>query len=222
MARKYVLCLHGYAMNPQWLQEWLAPVQQQITGDVEFVYPRAPIVVPSDEITRLMKSFGTAVPEHRIGENINWCWFRSTDSNPPVYCDIERSIEQLSALGDSLGHIDGVIGWSQGTVMAMVLIGQMLSEAEVKFNFKWAVLAGGFLPRDNRFQSYYERELSLPSLHVLGENEVDFMKQRGQKLYQSFRLADRLDTPVAHTLPVRHPEKMRAIAEWIQFQLNKN
>jgi len=217
---KYVLCLHGYAMNPQWLREWLNPIQQQLSGEIEFIYPQAPIVVTRRDIKKLTQRFGNLIPSERIGENENWCWYRSTDSTPPLYRDIEQSIEQLSLLDESLGHVDGIIGWSQGAVMATVLIGQMLSARKSNFQFNWAVLGGGFLPRDVRFQSYYKDSLSLPSLHILGEKEIDFMKKRGHKLSQAFQSAKCLNTPAAHIMPVKYPEKMRAIAQWIQVHSN--
>lgn len=104
--------------------------------------------------------------------------------------------------------------------MTALLAALMEREPDSPFQFNWAVLCGGFLPGDRRYRSYFEPPLQLPTLHVLGEKESDFMQQQGSRLAAAFANSEQLRTPVGHVLPVRYPDVMAQIAAWMQWQLH--
>ena len=215
--KKKVLCLHGYSMNAGWLTEWCEHIQTYLS-DIELIIPDAPVQVPEDEVRCMAKRFNMAIPEWCIGEGKNWCWYRATEDKPPVYQQIETSFDMLEALFKEQGGFDGILGWSQGAVMAAILAALYLKNNDQRYKVNWLVVAGGFRPGDQRFRDYFDEPLNLPSLHVIGEKESSFMLEQGDRLASSFVAAQKLTTPVGHIFPLKHPKYMRKIAEWMNQQ----
>jgi predicted esterase len=214
-----VLCLHGYAMNSAWLREWCGLLEQSLANEAVFLYPQGPIECTEEEVRATTARFNMPIPESRIGPGLNWCWYRATEDKPSIYLGIDETLAGLAELFEREGPIAGVLGWSQGAVMTAILAALMLRESGSPFRFDWAVLCGGFLPGDQRYRSYFEPPLSLPTLHVLGMKESDFMKQQGERLLNAFADSERLDTPMGHIMPVKHPRSMEAMAEWMRRRL---
>ncbi len=217
--KKKILCLHGYSMSSDWLREWCAPLERALADEAVFLYPQGPIECPADEVRATTARFNMPLPAFRIGTGLNWCWYRASDEKPPVYHGIEATLTWLAGLFEREGPIAGVFGWSQGAVMTALLAALMEHEPDSPFQFEWAVMCGGFRPGDLRYRHYFDRPLSLPSLHVLGEKESDFMKEQGDKLRAAFAGSDRIDTPVGHILPVQHPAAMAQIIAWMLQRL---
>lgn len=218
--KKKILCLHGYSMSSDWLREWCVPLQQALADEAEFLYPQGPIECPEAEVRATTARFNMAMPESRIGPGLNWCWYRASDERPPVYHGIEATLDWLAGLFRREGPINGILGWSQGAVMTALLAALMQREQPSRFQFDWAVLCGGFLPGDARYRGYFDQPLSLPTLHVLGRREPEFMKTQGERMLHAFAGSERLDTPVGHIMPVKYPDLMAQIAAWMRQQLN--
>ncbi len=212
---KKILCLHGYSMNSEWLQSWLDPIQQRLGSDYLLLYPQGPIECPAEEVRAMTTRFNMTLPEARIGAGKNWCWYRADEQKPPLYHQIETTLDYLSDYFLAYGPIEGVIGWSQGAVMTAILTALRQSEPKRHFDFNWAILCGGFLPGDPRYRPMFEPPLKLPTLHVSGTQESDFMKQQATKMCAAFMDAERLDTPCGHIMPVQYPDYMDRIADWI-------
>ena len=83
------------------------------------------------------------------------------------------------------------------------------------FPFELGVFCGGFLPGAPEYRRLFAEPLKMPSLHVIGRKESDFMRTQGEKLLAAFEASERLDTPVGHVLPIKYPEYMTKIANWI-------
>ena len=213
---KKVLCLHGYSMNSDWFQSWCRPFEQRFTGEIDFIYPQGPIECPEDEVRKIWSQIGMPLPEHRLGKDQNWCWFRATAQTPPIYTGIDTSLKLLADVFARQSPIEGVIGWSQGAVLTTVLIAEQLRHRHPRFHFNWAVLGAGALPADPRFDQDIALPLTLPTLHIVGAGESALMKKRCDALFARFPDAQRLDPPVGHMLPLRYPQFMEQIYDWIK------
>ncbi len=213
---KKVLCLHGYSMNREWFKEQCAVLQEQLNGAFEFIYAQGPIVCPEEEVRAIIQQYNIALPERRIGSGKNWCWYRASSDKPPHYSGIQASLKTLTALCKKEGGIDGVIGWSQGCTIAAIIAAQSALRDESCIKINWAVLCGGFIPRDRRYQGLFTTPIELPTLHVIGCKESESMQARSTALRAAFAGSDRLDTSVGHTLPIKYPEEMKAISDWIR------
>lgn len=217
--KKKILCLHGYAMNRDWFQEWLRPVEQALRPQAELVYAQAPIACPANEVHAMVKQFQFKMPLDRIGAGLNWCWYRATADKPPSYLGLDDTLQWLHEFSEREGPFDAVFGWSQGATMAAIMAAQQQNDSGYDFGFKWLVLCGGFLPSDPEVKRLFDSAIQLPSLHVVGKKESAFMRQRGIKLHNAFQDADWLDTPVGHVLPLKHPEYMERITDWMLNQM---
>lgn len=216
---KKVLCLHGYSMNREWFQSWWHSFEPRFNGRVEFIYPQAPIECPEAEVRDVWSRINMPLPARRLGRGKNWSWYRATAHTPPTYAGIDASLTLLAETFEKDGPIEGIIGWSQGAILATVLIGELLRHRQPRFQFNWAVLCAGALPADPRFQPDIAGPLTLPSLHVIGTKESVQMKHRCEALFNRFVGAERLDPPVGHVLPLHYPHYMDRIYDWINQQM---
>lgn len=207
-------------MNSDWLRDWLMPIEQALAGRAELIYPQAPIAVDEADVRAATGRFQAVVPDDRLGPGLNWCWYRASDDKPPRYFGLEQSLDHLHGIFEQQGPICGVLGWSQGAVMTAMLAGLMKRDPGSGFAFEWAVLCGGFLPGAPSYRALFAEPLKMPTLQVIGRKESAFMLTQGEKLLAAFEAAERLDTPVGHVLPVKHPEYMRKIANWIGKRCN--
>ena len=218
--KKKILCLHGYAMNRAWFRQWLQPVEQALQSKAEFVYAQGSIACPADEVRAMVKQFQFKMPADRIGADLNWCWYRATTDKPPRYLGLDETLQWLHEFDVREGPFDAVFGWSQGAVMAAIMAAQQHNGVGHDFSLKWVLMCGGFLPGDPEIKRLFEPVIQLPSLHVVGKLESDFMYQRGKKLYAAFDQAEWLETPVGHVLPLKYPDYMNRIIEWMLEQLD--
>ena len=207
-------------MNSDWFRQWLQPVEQGLQAKAEFVYAQGPIACPAYEVRAMVKQFQFKMPEARIGPNLNWCWYRATTAKPPHYLGLDETLRYLCELIEREGPFDAVLGWSQGAVMAAIMAAQQQNGVGHNFGLKWLLLCGGFLPGDAKVKRLFEPAIQLPSLHVVGKLESDFMRQRGIKLHAAFHQADWLETPVGHVLPLKYPDYMNRISDWMAGQLD--
>ena len=215
---KKIICLHGYAMNKAWIKSWLDLIQQRLGDHYQLLYPQGPIECPPDEVRSMTARFNALLPEERIGNGKNWCWYRADEQKPPTYRQIEIALDFLSNYFAQHGPVDGVVGWSQGAVMTAILSALKQKEAGDRFDFNWAILCGGFLPGDVRYRPLFDQSIDLPTLHVTGMLESDFMKAQSVKMAATFNSAETLDTPCGHIMPIKHPESLDTIADWITTQ----
>jgi pimeloyl-ACP methyl ester carboxylesterase len=216
---KKILALHGYAMNSDWFRQWLTAIETSLAGRAVLDYPRAPIECPEAEVRAMMSRFQAVAPEARIGTGLNWCWFRATDDKPPRYIGLGDTLTWLQRYCDEHGPFDGVLGWSQGAVMAAIMAAVQQNGSGYDFGLKWLVLCGGFLPGDAEVMPWFASRLHYPSLHVVGKKESEFLQQRACKLHAVFENAQWLETPLGHMMPVQYPEYMNRISDWIAAQL---
>ncbi len=213
--KKKVLCLHGYAMTKDWLAEWLAPLEVALSDRVSFIYLQGPIECPEDEVRAMVAQFQVAMPASRIGPGLNWCWYRATNNKPPDYLGLGDTLSAIRQYCQRHGPIDGVLGWSQGAVLTAIMAAYQQNVPDYDFGFDWAVMCGGFLPGDPAIKSLFDSPLAIPSLHVVGKKESEFMLQRASRLHAAFQGGEWLETPAGHVMPINYPDYMMKIADWI-------
>ncbi len=217
--KKKILCLHGYAMNRDWFRQWLQPVELALHSQAELVYAQGPIVCPADEVRAMVRQFQFKLSATLIGPGLNWCWYRATTDKPPHYIGLDETLQWLHLLNEREGPFDAVLGWSQGAAMAAIIAAQQQNGVGYDFSLRWLLLCGGFLPGDVEVRRLFSPAIQLPSLHAVGKLESDFMRQRGKNLHAVFHQADWLETPVGHVLPLKHPDYMSRMIEWMLAQL---
>jgi len=101
------------------------------------------------------------------------------------------------------GPVDGVLGFSQGAMMGGLLCA-LQESGELGFGFGFALLCGGFPPRDvDLFARLAARPLSTPSLHVIGEDDKMVTPDKSRLLCDRFVSPRVYAHPGGHYLPAR-------------------
>jgi predicted esterase len=137
-----ILCLHGYHGSA-------ATMRRQASGATALLAPYADLFF-LDAPSRSHGDFG---------------WWHATSNRAIVYEGWEATRRGVKLAWDTQGPFDGVLGFSQGAVLASLLV------ALPEFPFEFAIMAGGFAARDPRLAALYERnkeKYAIPSLHIYG------------------------------------------------------
>eukprot|EP00754_Rhynchopus_humris_P034594 Rhum_TRINITY_DN15928_c0_g1::Rhum_TRINITY_DN15928_c0_g1_i1::g.162490::m.162490 len=164
-----ILCFPGFRTNAEILRRQLRGFLPDIEGVVLAFEPIPHTHPASGPPDVMIREF---FPDEEYGE---W-WARDENEQ---YIGIDETVERVTAmLADAPQKYDGVLGFSQGAVLAALLArlatlpeGHPRYDARLVGAFRFAVLFAGFVPRDDVAGKLFREELppvALPSLHVWG------------------------------------------------------
>jgi pimeloyl-ACP methyl ester carboxylesterase len=112
-----ILMLHGYAQTGDTFRRKLCRLEaslRQLDAESEFVYLDGPIKLETHDIP------GSTATYHHEGEHDMRAWFDlRIVRNPPT--GIYRSLDLLAATLKSEGPFDGIVAFSQGTVVGAMV-----------------------------------------------------------------------------------------------------
>jgi predicted esterase len=163
---KRVLCLHGYQQNALHFKGRLSALGKKMKKlNIELCFIDAPIELLNDE-SKIMRAW----------------WTR--DEETKKYHGAYESLEYLENFCNQNGPFEGILGFSQGASMASLF----LSAFQKTTTFKYAILIGGFIPRDPEIASRYYNEtlLDVDSLHLFGEQDEIITADESRKLAKIF------------------------------------
>jgi pimeloyl-ACP methyl ester carboxylesterase len=155
-----ILALHGYHGSARVLRQQIAPLSAVLPAEIELVFVDAPSLSSGD--------FG---------------WWHDG------FRGWERTRDWVLELADS-EHFDGVFGFSQGAALTGLLTALQQSDPTTSLRFEFAVMVGGFTSYEPQHAPLFQRNLAIPSLHVMGA--ADGIVPIGDSL----RLAERFQEPV--------------------------
>ena len=140
-------------------------------------------------------------------------WWRASSLLWPTYVGWETTLASMQDFVAQRGPFAGVLGFSQGGCLAA-----LLCAAQPQW-FKFAVIVGGFKSRDARHAGLFERRISVPSLHVIGEQDFFVLRMMGHWLAKHNFVAPQVQRhPGGHELP----KDVGEIAEFIRAQNEPN
>jgi predicted esterase len=158
---EYLLALHGITMTGASLLRTLGPLRQRLEDyGFTLVAPNAPYRMPDTEVEELMTWLRSQY--RKIGQNADdsysahkcwdagehYDWFQSnTDkaTGSKTYRALEKSLDSLAAVLRERPAA-GVIGFSQGSAMAMVLAG-LAARGDARFSsLRFGLFLSGFKP----------------------------------------------------------------------------
>jgi pimeloyl-ACP methyl ester carboxylesterase len=117
-----LLCLHGYTQSAAVFQKRIAVLQKALLQlGITSIFLDGP--------HRATSSFKEAPTD----DEYSW-W--NTIEEPMTYAGYDESVEYITPMAD---QVDGILGFSQGATMALLLPG---------LKPKYVIAVGGFLPRD--------------------------------------------------------------------------
>ncbi|CAD6581278.1 MAG: hypothetical protein TREMPRED_002971 [Tremellales sp. Tagirdzhanova-0007] len=206
--RLRILCLHGYGGTASTLSTQLSSLLSLLAPYAELVFMDAP-----------------SIPHGDYG----WWHARSRVQygGDVVYEGWDRTRQGLIDTFASEGPFDGILGFSQGAIVAGVLCGMNAgpngkTSAETPFKFNFAIMIGGFIARDTSLSQFFERRelYTIPSLHVYGERDGVVSPDSSHALAEMFKHPTLITHGGGHIIP-SHAKVNQQWKSFIEAQYHK-
>ena len=177
-----ILCLHGYKQYDTQFKNRTNALRKSLKSlDIEWKYITAPHKIPFDVHLKQQKALENKMKNNDEAKQIEMskddkkikdveylpnarCWWRSTQDGTK-YNGIEESLKYIAHVIKDNGSFDGILGFSQGGVLSVILclIKKYPLYFEKEFNlssdtiqqasnFKFVWIVSGFLPRCNELK----------------------------------------------------------------------
>eukprot|EP00656_Telonema_subtile_P002303 TRINITY_DN11012_c0_g1_i1.p1 TRINITY_DN11012_c0_g1~~TRINITY_DN11012_c0_g1_i1.p1 ORF type:complete len:182 (-),score=26.80 TRINITY_DN11012_c0_g1_i1:261-806(-) len=137
-------------------------------------------------------------------------WWRASSMLCPDYRGCADSLEWLRGFVEANGPFEGVLGFSQGACLAALLCA--LQDKGEQWGFQFAVICCGFQSRDSRHDELFAGQISIRSLHVIGDRDWCFLRWMAKSLAEKkFRVPTVLHHDGAHEFPANVEEIVRFV-----------
>ena len=192
-----ILVLHGYYQSSEIISKSihkLFPLKEVKAHNLEFVIPNGTFEIVTEE------------PDKKYG----W-WPHPTNGKifeKHEYFHVNAAIDSVLPL---LSDIDVVIGFSQGTVFATILLGKRLLP-----KCKLAILLSGSDIMDDRYIPKHEIEVK--SVHFMGQKDTLVDCAKSLKLAEHYHKAEIENHRWGHVVPTAAEFRNRLIAIINDFQ----
>ncbi|KAF8018507.1 hypothetical protein BT93_H3401 [Corymbia citriodora subsp. variegata] len=204
-----ILCLHGFRMSAKILETQIHKWPETVLEKVDLVYLDAPYL-----------SAGKSGVEG-IFDPPYFEWFQGNQD----YTEYENFEECIAFIEDFMvknGPFDGLLGFSQGAVLAAALPGMqaeglvLTKVPEIKFLIliSGAKLGGSKLSAPPLAANAFSAPIKCPSLHVIGEN--DLVKPESIALLDSFVDPIIVHHPEGHTIPGLDDQSLEVVSNFIE------
>lgn len=217
------------------MQKSLAPFKISPT----LIYPTAPNRLSPRDIPGYEEpSAAVAGDDEHGAETDAWAWWRK-DEGTGEYRLLRAGFEALARAirEDAGGHVDGVVGFSQGGAMAALLAAALETEPQPRtppppgssadYDWSWvqglreanggqplkfAVVYSGFFAPPEALGWFYEPKIRTPTLHFIGSLDTVVEESRSRNLV--VRCEDPMEVvhPGGHYVPVSREWAMPLIA----------
>jgi len=196
-------------------------LRKALKGRAEFFFVDAPHVA-IDASTEATDKFSGASTDGRT-------WWQWRDKEPLLrpsksyeYSLWDDSVAAISAALRELWPIDGLLGFSQGATAAALWLAQAHGSGNseiVSHTPRWAVIIGGFLPRDEKCAGVLRRAAPLPkmSLHVCGSQDSLIEREQSEALWKCFSedLRSVYEHSGGHMVPTCSGEFKQALVQFL-------
>ncbi|XP_030648806.1 esterase OVCA2 [Chanos chanos] len=200
-----ILCIHGYRQNASSFREKTGALRKLLKKQVDLVYISAPHQVPArGDISQEQEKAAGCGDEDQRG----W-WFSDTQAvsfDARQECEeslgLEESVDAVRAAVKEQGPFDGILGFSQGAAFVAMLCSLQEQKLEPDFRFRFAILVAGFRSACAQHRRFYDGPaITLPSLHVFGQEDRVIPEQMSRDLLPVFDGAQTLTHPGGHFVP---------------------
>ncbi|KAK6923809.1 Serine hydrolase FSH [Dillenia turbinata] len=204
-----VLCLHGYRTSGEILKKMVGKWPKSVLQKLDLVFLDGPFLATG-------KSALEGIHDPPYYE-----WFHNNRDFREFY-GLEECLLYIEDCMIKHGPFDGILGFSQGAVLAAALPGIQSQGAALtkvpKIKFLIIISGGKFggikygLPK--LATNAYSSPVQCPSLHFLGE--TDFQKADGVDLMNSFVDPIAIHHPKGHTVPRLDKKSEEVVLNFIQ------
>ncbi|XP_026993279.1 esterase OVCA2 [Tachysurus fulvidraco] len=207
--RLRILCIHGYRQSSASFREKTGALRKLLKKQYELVYIDAPHAVPTSNDIDLQEKTPS------VGDNKSGWWFSDVQDHSfdaRQECEssfgLEQSLEAVRMAVKNLGPFDGILGFSQGAAFVAMLCSLQEQKLDPIFNFRFAILVAGFRSACAQHQYFYKGvNITMPSLHVFGQDDKVIPEQMSRDLLSLFIGADILTHQGGHFVPAASAHK---------------
>lgn len=212
-----ILCLHGYGQNASTFSKKATQLTTALKdiADCEFLSGPFELQIENDATRRQLQVSDPSTIQKNSDQELTRAWYRLMSS-------VHVGDEALYFLREYMikkGPFDGVLGFSQGAVMASILAAMISSHVLINQDkklpsFKFGVFISGITPRDPEKLKIYQTKLNTPSLHVWGTNDSLVSTELSKTFSSHYINPVCLAHDGGHALPKR-PETIKQIVDFI-------
>jgi predicted esterase len=223
MSKLRILCLHGFTSNGAVHAHQIRRITSQLP-EYDFLFPDGPHQVDIKEQMDMTQPanqlwsdvvLGSGTAGHRA-----WWFARDGDWKSKTTGGFHGLEESLDYLGEYLaerGPVHAIWGFSQGACFAGMLCGlfqQKLADHSLRKHFPSravttplaGVIFSGFRARFPQYDSLYEQDIDVPTLHVLGEKDPLVRSERSEALIRACLDSEFLKHAGGHDIPKKEDE----------------
>ena len=197
--RLNILVLHSFRQNARVMRSRTRKMRKSLEDIADLTFANAPLpYAPKGEVKEaVLAAFGKLRDtEHQR------CWWNASEDNS-VYHGIELSFAYIDYLCRNYGPFDGIIGFSQGGALAGLLAAMQPFDSVA---FRFAICISGFPSRAEAHRALLEpASIEIPSLHVVGSNDILVDPERTLSLSKSFKEPVVIQHDGGHFVPDRWP-----------------
>ncbi|KAJ8576288.1 hypothetical protein ON010_g2924 [Phytophthora cinnamomi] len=197
MATFRVLCLHGFGQDAPKFRNRISSLRRALKSSFDFgtVIATAPIL--DDQLPELDAG--------RAGQNW-WDFEIDEETGKHTYGRVDEAVDYLAEFVKREGPFDGIFGFSQGGMMASLLLQRQFADPNNSpFKFKFAIFVASCDLGDPEYKS--EQKVDVPSIHIMGETDAIVTMDRSQKLLELYNSPKVFVHPGGHYIPTSKEPK---------------
>lgn len=212
-----ILCLHGFAQNGVVFSTKASGIRKMLKkAGYHTVFIDGPIELTPADLPFAASSLGAdeKAPEVK---------FRGWVYTQAEKFDIQPSLDAIKKAYQESGPFVGIIGFSQGSGIAGAILSsfdEVVGDKKALDHLKFAILYSGFIFDNKSVQHYYEKKITLPTLHVIGELDTLVSNERSQKLADLCENATVMKHPGGHYCPSTK-DLLKAEIAWVTSVVEK-
>lgn len=170
-----VLCLHGFAQNGTVFSVKASGIRKALKkAGYHTVFIDAPLALTAADLPFEASSYGADDKSAELN-------FRGWVYTQKDRFDIKPSFESVKKAYAEHGPFIGIMGFSQGSGVAGLLLAhynEIIGDEKASDSLKFAILYSGFKFENESVQQYYEKRVTLPTLHLMGELDTLVSNER--------------------------------------------
>ncbi|PIA14363.1 hypothetical protein COEREDRAFT_65743, partial [Coemansia reversa NRRL 1564] len=176
-----VLCLHGYMQNAQGFRARTGAFRKLMKNKLELVYVTAPHKATAVQPEPVADGTQADYEIERFDKEAA-AWWNETSDN--VWNDIRISAQFLVKEITEKGPFHGILGFSQGSSMAAIMMALIQAVGALCPEFKFAMLFAGFYVNMREFEDLirYSGLINARSIHVGGRKDMIVPMIRSRRL----------------------------------------
>lgn len=213
-----ILCLHGFAQNGVVFSTKASGIRKMLKkAGYHTVFIDGPIELTPADLPFVASSLGADDKAEEIK-------FRGWVYTQADKFDIQPSLDAIKKAYVESGPFIGIMGFSQGSGIIGAILSsfdKVVGDEKALDHLKFAIIYSGFIFENESVQHFYEKRISLPTLHVMGELDTLVSNERSQKLADLCENATVLKHPGGHYCPSTK-DLLKTEVAWVNQVVERN